>query len=500
MKEFVGMVIKVYTSDITKRDAFNYLGPTEPFIDNDIYFTTNFNVNFYFQKDQVLKFELVMKNTTQVLETTLGKILGTKYQEIDLPFLFNFNDKTAITVRGLAVKDDTKNSYMTIDIIVDLSSQPYSDYYIVMSNTNNQYQPQKFWKSEEKSGKTFVFTASMVNLVDVSGGDYDQSILMDFYNIYAGKIGTINTSVNKLSESMINKTKIELENDKEELIGIIHVEFNIERVTKFIELIEYGLQIQMTIGIDYTASNLEPTNPQSLHYCLGKKPTQYESAIQSCGQIVSCYDYDQIFPVFGFGGITPKARETSHCFNVTLKPEAEIYGFNDIIRLYRESLLKVTLDGPTYFAPLIKQCIKVIKDKKSETSIYYVLLIVTDGCIHDYEETKNAICEGAHLPFSIIIIGVGNEDFSSMIQLDGDKIPLLDKSGNKIERDIVQFVKYNDFKHDPIELSEQVLTEIPQQIEQYFRLHKNFSGFNGKALTHTTSIARDIISKTNSVI
>lgn len=160
----------------------------------------------------------------------------------------------------------------------------------------------------------------------------------------------------------------------------------------------------------------------------------------------------------------------------------------------------MTLDGPTYFAPLIKQCIKVIKDKKYDTSIYYVLLIVTDGCIHDYEETKNTICEGAHLPFSIIIIGIGNEDFTSMIQLDGDNTPLIDKSGNKIERDIVQFVKYNDYKHDPMELSEQVLMEIPQQIEQYFRVHKNFVGLNGKTLNQTTTIIRDALSKSNSIL
>ena len=49
-----------------------------------------------------------------------------------------------------------------------------------------------------------------------------------------------------------------------------------------------------------------------------------------------------------------------------------------------------------------------------------ILLILTDGIIHDMETTINAIIESAHLPLSIIIIGIGNEDFSKMVTLDGD--------------------------------------------------------------------------------
>ena len=31
----------------------------------------------------------------------------------------------------------------------------------------------------------------------------------------------------------------------------------------------------------------------------------YEKAIKSCGDIVAYYDYDQLFPVFGYGAILP---------------------------------------------------------------------------------------------------------------------------------------------------------------------------------------------------
>ena len=63
-----------------------------------------------------------------------------------------------------------------------------------------------------------------------------------------------------------------------------------------------------------------------------------------------------------------------------------------------------------------------------------------------------------------------------MIELDGDKTELVDKNGNKAERDIVQFVKFLDFGNDPVRLAEEVLMEIPSQIEQYYRVYKRFVG------------------------
>jgi hypothetical protein len=90
--------------------------------------------------------------------------------------------------------------------------------------------------------------------------------------------------------------------------------------------------------------------------------------------------------------------------------------------------------------------------------------------------TKDVICEAAYLPLSIIIVGIGNSDFSHMIELDGDKIPIKNKKGVQIERDIVQFVRFNDFKNNSINLSEEVLKEVPDQVEQYYRRYLNFKG------------------------
>ena len=43
---------------------------------------------------------------------------------------------------------------------------------------------------------------------------------------------------------------------------------------------------------------------------------------------------------------------------------------------------------------------------------YFVLLILTDGIITDLDLTIAAIVKASNLPMSVIIVGVGNEDFS----------------------------------------------------------------------------------------
>ena len=67
------------------------------------------------------------------------------------------------------------------------------------------------------------------------------------------------------------------------------------------------------------------------------------------------------------------------------------------------------------------------------------------------DKTRDIICKYANLPLSIIIIGIGNSDFSKMKTLDGDG-GLYNTSKQKCPRDIVQFVPFNKFQGNAMEL------------------------------------------------
>ena len=57
--------------------------------------------------------------------------------------------------------------------------------------------------------------------------------------------------------------------------------------------------IKLTIDIDFTASNGIFTSNSSNHY-LKNGMNDYVKTIKSYGDILAYYDYDRIFPVFGF--------------------------------------------------------------------------------------------------------------------------------------------------------------------------------------------------------
>jgi Mg-chelatase subunit ChlD len=46
----------------------------------------------------------------------------------------------------------------------------------------------------------------------------------------------------------------------------------------------------------------------------------------------------------------------------------------------------------------------------TKASTYYVLLVITDGRINDYQDTVDLIVKASTLPLSILFVGVGDGD------------------------------------------------------------------------------------------
>merc|ERR1719210_61414 len=99
------------------------------------------------------------------------------------------------------------------------------------------------------------------------------------------------------------------------------------------------------------------------------------------------------------------------------------------------------------------------------------LIATTDGTIHDMPRTKELLVELSNLPCSVIIVGLGDDDFSGMEELDSDSQLLEDDNGNRASRDIVQFVGYSE-AIQRCDLAEQVLKEVPDQVCSYMELAK----------------------------
>ena len=141
------------------------------------------------------------------------------------------------------------------------------------------------------------------------------------------------------------------------------------------------------------------------------------------------YDHDQLYPCYGFGAVKPGAGAgKNHCFPLNDNPsDPHVRGVEGILGAYASALTQWGLSGPTIFSQVIGAAAGMARQSAAASSsanpgTYTILLIVTDGVITDLEATKEAIVAASDLPLSIIIIGVGDADFSAMHALDSDEV------------------------------------------------------------------------------
>ena len=129
--------------------------------------------------------------------------------------------------------------------------------------------------------------------------------------------GTYETTVSRLNDyARIGKIEWrDLQNEKAKVKvgGFIKIkEFQILEQPNFLEYLKSGWFINLSVAIDFTASNGDRHNIK-----FGQE-NDYEIAIQEVGKILEPYAYKKKFAGYGFGGIPTyaAAEKVKHCFNL----------------------------------------------------------------------------------------------------------------------------------------------------------------------------------------
>ena len=141
-------------------------------------------------------------------------------------------------------------------------------------------------------------------------------IILDFFNSKNKLVAEIPTNVEELI-----KKNFYVKPHKSRTYAITSNSF-LTRNYIFIDYLKAGVQIGLSIAIDFTGSNGAPNQKTSLHY-LGGEPNQYERAIYACGNIMAYYDYDQLFPCYGF--CAKINNKSAQLFNLNFQPDPNIY-------------------------------------------------------------------------------------------------------------------------------------------------------------------------------
>ena len=331
------------------------------------------------------------------------------------------------------------------------------------------------WKKDELNPDFAPFTISSGKLCR---GNEDLPVKLEIWDYSKEgekefrKVGKGYFTVSSLARGI---KEIPTFDDNKKSTGTIVVEkFDREQTYDLMDYLKAGLSLNQVVVIDYTKSNGNPKDPKSMHYFDSNSDNQYETCIRNVGSILFQYDKDEQIPVYGMGAAMPviQVNDSKDFFFLQTDELAYASSIEDVLKLYESAFEYIDLGGPCRLGPCIKSTSEWVRSiSQKEKMFYSVLLILTDGEVADMDVTLANIVDASCLPMSILIVGLGNLKFDDLKILDGDsKIPK-DKKGRSPVRDIVQFVQYRP-NMSKLELSEELLAELPHQIVEYFRMKK----------------------------
>ena len=450
------------------RTQFSNGGQTEKLHrnnNNHITFNQFFILDYYFEREQPITL-FVNGGINETITTSLGSIMGSRGQK----FIKQLSSGATLQVNTAALNNNNMKCEINCNISGNLKGMGLC-YLIRYHGTQTNPINNTIYRSEIKDNPTNIkFNVMHIPSYFLApNGDYNKNMVsVEIYDSYHKK--KLGEQFGTFASFIGSEINLNIKNQIR-----VYMKFINRKEYTFLDFIRGGMQINLTIGIDFTSSNKPPNDPNSLHNITSKNMNSYEKAIRACGDILAFYDYDQLFPVYGYGAKLANSNEANHCFPINGNPnDPNINTIDGILLAYRQILPHITLYGPTYFAPIIRELNNTVKQELSEgkTMNYNILMILTDGLINDMDDTIDELVEASFLPISVIIIGIGNGDFGNMDILDADDDPLYDRNKRKADRDLVQFVPFFKYSNDGEKLAEQVLEEVPRQVIEYYQ-HNN---------------------------
>jgi len=465
-----------------------FIGETEVISDNlNPKFSKSIIMNYIFEAKQPLHIQVVdldgpnQRSLVGDVYTTLGAIVGSRNQSASFVIMNKQEACGELTVNAEKVGEAIWEALFEIQG-EKLENQhgwfmTSSPYFKLSKEASLERENLVTYESEAVKGDLSPkWNSFEVSLQKLCNGDHKKPVTLQVFTRRIFRevlIGQCTFTVEELLEQNAHSFYLTRPGEIRGFGYITIKKFQVYEKLGFLDYLKAGVQLNMMVAVDFTASNGLPDSPASLHAINHNgQPNQYQKAMSSVGEILLCYDYDQIVSLYGFGGIISGSRygQASHCFALSgdqSNPHA--VGLHQVMEMYANALRMVQFSGPTYFAPVMKEAIKMARNNKENgSSEYLVLLILTDGIIHDMEQTIDCLMEASFLPLSVIIVGIGDADFKQMEILDGDQ-GLYNKNGVKVPRDLVQFVPFNEFKGNKELLASEVLQEIPTQLAVYMR-------------------------------
>uniref|UniRef100_F1L3T1 Copine-8 n=1 Tax=Ascaris suum TaxID=6253 RepID=F1L3T1_ASCSU len=469
---------------VKPKQCSNNLNPT---------FARNFFVNYHFENSERLRFviyridgnsEKILMTLAQ-LECSLGEVLsqGGSTQLPFEPIKGSTASVLSVQIRSSHIAAQAvRLQFCGHHISSPLDHCPINAYFIMLLSPEGAKR-QLLYKSESIADKNPTWKSFVIPLSHFTCPSTSTcSIEVDVYNYVANAedklIGKFSTSLDHLlrgtgpinSYKLLTSDRRKKDHTSMELLNVIQIACN-----SFLDFIRSGTQIHFSVAVDFTASNGNPLNPDSLHYIHPHKFNPYMTALCSVSSVIEKYNRHGRIAALGFGAQTPPDFKVSHLFFMNGDArDPHVSGVDGLMNAYRSSLLAVRPYAPTDFSEVIYHVYKfgAAANRQTSSEHYFVLLIVTDGCVTEPKKTLDAIVECSYLPISIVIVGVGQRDYSPMEILMSPTLKS-SSSGRTLQREIVTFVPYEPTMPDS-ELVAKLLMNVPKQFVTWALLNGKY--------------------------
>eukprot|EP00835_Amoeboradix_gromovi_P006392 NODE_740_length_4671_cov_0.215879.p1 type:complete len:1078 gc:universal NODE_740_length_4671_cov_0.215879:4442-1209(-) len=325
-------------------------------------------LNYYFEKNQKLSLELTNLETNHIYknETTIASLISKQ-------ITWEWND-TNIT---LNVK--TNKQYLgTIKFQLHLNFN-MSCKLIISSNKL----------------KLKAITCQSIFEFELHDLKIDDVLKLEFVNLGYSLISVHDL----LFKNTSRMTLIGSNNDVE--FKVVEMELPL----KLSSYLSHGLKLNYSVGVDFTWSNKTFLDKDSLHFIGQSKLTVYEQLMKNLGEVI--FGYNNEINALGFGS----NRINGDCFVLS---QNKISSINELLACYREVLRSTAMGGYTNFSPQLKRVGKLARQARGE---YYIHFIITDGDMDDYKETREEIINCSNYGISVVVLGVGDGEFSKIKQL-----------------------------------------------------------------------------------
>ena len=399
------------------------------------------------------------ENKTSIINTTIGELLVEKNSTFSIEI---FQDtKEILSIKAIDIESNSKIILIDFEIYnpekIDFQKKENKFFFIIKKNIT-------LYRSE------LISNNGEFNKITIPSGLLIPSLQIEFYDIYLNKISIMDTTLENFLNYIKNDLQIIILMPNKNTITIINKSIQSEKKT-FLSYLFNNLKITLGIGIDFTRSNGIPSELDSLHNISKGIPNNYEKIILSLGKILSQYNPSKNFPVFGFGAFID--LKSNDCFNINFQIDPNINTIEKVIEEYHKCINKIEFSGPTNVFPILNRFVNKIKNDKIINN-YNIFLLLTDGLIDDMNNAIDILIESSNYPISVIIVGIGDENFDQMEFFNQDSFPMISRKNIKRIRCSVKFLNFSKFNNNENLLCQSIMDFLYNDIIEYYNI-KNIS-------------------------